>query len=1058
MTLHNNLIFIILLTMKSLRINQLILVFALIPGIIALTSCKKNVINEIKVPDFKSLSAQFMEPSKEYTTSPFFVWNANITKEEIDNYLNDFKKAGSSQVFIHPRPGLITEYLSDKWFELYKHAVEKGKELGMNIWIYDENSYPSGFGGGHVPAEMPESYNQGQGLKMTRFETLPDTADKYYLCLKEDNRKYKDITASLEGEKGKTGKYLLFSKTYNGKSDWYGGFSYVDLLYPGVTQKFIEVTMTGYEKNLGSEFGKTIPGTFTDEPQINSPGGIRFTPDLFKVFQVKLGYDLRTNLPSLFEEVGDWKHIRHNYTQTLLDLFIDRWSKPWNQYCELKGLKFTGHYWEHEWPNMRPGGDNMAMYIWHQVPAIDMLFNQFNDSITGAQFGNVRSVKELASAANQAGRSRKLSETYGGSGWDLTFTNMKRNGDWEYALGVNLMNQHLTYFTLAGARKYDYPPSFDYHEPWWNDYKYINDHFARLSLALSSGRQINDILVLEPTTTAWLYDSYVKRNPKVVEIGQTFQSFVTKLEKGQVEYDLGSENILKTLGSVKNGKLVVGQCDYSKVVIPPMTENLDLSTFKLIRKFVSGGGTLIAFSVPELTDGSPNAEMKAFFEKNSDKIIKVGALNDELLSKYFSNKDVVFSGVKGGVLYHHTRNLTDGKLVFIVNSSLSDFVTGNLSLTGKDAVEMNTLTGELSEYANQAEGEKISVNFTLNPAGSLLLFFPNIKTEGYSKPVVKGNFNPVATTSPMTIARDADNAMMIDFCDIQVGGEMTKDLHVFNAADKVFKYYGFKNGNPWNTSVQYKTNIVDRDTFGVKTGFIASYNFAIKGKFDYSSMKAVVERPDLWTVSINGKEIKPEAGKWWLDRNFSVFNIGTLVKDGKNTITLKTSPMKIHAEVEPVYIIGNFSVESVAKGFIIKAPVLKLSTGSWLTQGLPFYSWGVTYSKEFSVDKPEGKYEVSLGEWKGTVAEVVVNGKPAGVIAFPPYRADLTGFIKQGVNKIDIKVIGSLKNLLGPHHNNPALGIASPWMWRNIKSYPAGKDYQMFDYGLFKEFVLFNGK
>ena len=1044
--------------MKSFRITHLILVFALIPGITGLYSCKKNVINEVKVPDFKTLAEQFREPAKEYTTSPFFVWNADITKDEIDNFLTGFKKAGSSQVFIHPRPGLITEYLSDKWFELYKHAVEKGKELGMNIWIYDENSYPSGFGGGHVPAEMPESYNQGQGLKMTKCETLPDTAAKYYLCLKEVDGKYKDITASLAGEKGKSGKYLLFSKTFNGKSDWYGGFSYVDLLYPGVTQKFINVTMSGYEKNLGSEFGKTIPGTFTDEPQINSPGGIRFTPDLFKVFQEKWGYDLKTNLPSLFEEVGDWKQIRHNYTQTLLNLFIERWSKPWNEYCESKGLKFTGHYWEHEWPNMRPGGDNMAMYIWHQVPAIDMLFNQFNDSLTGAQFGNVRSVKELASAANQAGRSRKLSETYGGSGWDLTFTEMKRNGDWEYALGVNLMNQHLTYFTLAGARKYDYPPSFDYHEPWWNDYKYINDHYARLSLALSSGKQVNDILVLEPTTTAWLYDSYVKRNPKVAEIGQTFQSFVTNLEKHQVEYDLGSENIIKTLGSVQKGKLVVGQCNYSRVVIPPMTENLDLSTFKILKKFVSLGGTLVAFSVPEFIDGSLNAETKSFFEKNSDKIIKAETLNAETLSKYFSNKDVVFSGVKGGVLYHHTRILADGSLVFIVNSSLTDSATGKISVTGKDAVEMNTLTGELSKYANQTDGEKISVNYTLNPAGSLLLFFPGVKTEGYSKPAMPVNFAPVTTTSPMIITRDEDNALMIDFCDIQIGNETTKDLHVFSAADKVFKYYGFKNGNPWNTSVQYKTNIVDRDTFGVNTGFTASYNFTVKGKFDYSSIKVVVERPHLWTVSINGKDIKPEAGKWWLDRNFSLFNIGALVKDGENTIILKNSPMKIHAEVEPVYIIGNFSVEPVKKGFIIKAPVSKLSAGSWLAQGLPFYSWGVTYSKEYKIGKPEGKYEVTLGEWKGTVAEVMVNGQPAGVIAFPPYRADLTGFIKQGVNKIDIKIIGSLKNLLGPHHNNPAIGIASPWMWRNVKNYPAGKDYSMFDYGLFKEFVLLNGK
>jgi len=214
---------------------------------------------------------------------------------------------------------------------------------------------------------MPESVNQGQGLKMTKFETLPDTAEKYYLCLREDNGKYINITSALEPEKGKQGKYLLFYKTYHGKSPWYGGFSYVDLLFPGVTQKFIEITMKGYEKNLGTEFGRTIPGTFTDEPQINSPGGIRWTPDLFEIFQKRWKYDLRTQLPSLFEEVGDWKMVRHNYTQTLLQMFIDRWAKPWYFYCQENGLKFTGHYWEHEWPNMRPGGDNMAMYAWHQV-------------------------------------------------------------------------------------------------------------------------------------------------------------------------------------------------------------------------------------------------------------------------------------------------------------------------------------------------------------------------------------------------------------------------------------------------------------------------------------------------------------------------------------------------------------------------------------------------------------------------------------------------------------------------------------------------------------------
>jgi hypothetical protein len=1044
--------------MKPFRITILsILVFSAASFLI-MVSCRKEAINEVKINDFASLSSEFKSPPAEYTTAPFFVWNYKITKEEIDNFLLDFKDQGTSQVFIHPRPGLVTEYLSEEWFELFSHTVEKGKELGMNVWIYDENSYPSGFAGGHVPDRMPESYNQGQGLRMTRFETLPDTADKYYLCLKEENGSFTDITSSLENEKDKTGKYLLFSKTFYNKTDWYGGFSYVDLIYPGVTQKFIEVTMTGYEKYAGSEFGKTIPGTFTDEPEIPSPGGIRWTPDLFEMFFEKWHYDLKTRLPSLYEEVGDWKKVRHNYTQTLLQLFIDRWAKPWYAWCEEKGLKFTGHYWEHEWPNMRPGGDNMAMYAWHQVPAIDMLFNQWNDSTPRAQFGNVRSVKELASAANQTGRQRKLSETYGGSGWELTFTDMKRLGDWEYALGVNLMNQHLTYFTLAGARKYDYPPSFDYHEPWWNVYRYINDHYARLSLALSAGKQINDILVLEPTTTAWLYDSYAVRNPKVAEIGQAFQTFITTLEKNQVEYDLGSENIIKDLGSVKNGKFVVGHCSYSAVVIPPMMENLDISTYKLIVRFVSNGGRLIAFSLPSLVDGEPSEGLKEFLASKAEKINIVENLSRDAIVQYFSDPKLMFPFVSGGDLYHHRRILSDGQLLFLANSSLEKQVTGSLRLTGAEAIEMNTLTGDIYGYPYSKEGENLDISFELPPAGSLLLFSPSKKQGTYSIPVKPDNLTPVIETSPLKITRETENALTIEFCDLQVGNEIEKDLHTYYAADKVYKHHGFRNGNPWNTSVQFMTRTVDRDTFSLNSGYTATYHFNVRGSFDYSTFKAVVERPYLQRVLVNGKEVKPLEGQWWLDRQFGVFNISDLVMRGDNTITLIVSPMRVHAEIEPVYITGDFSVKPAEKGWVLEAPVKLLTMGSWKEQGLPFYSWGVTYSKDFNIEKSEGSYEIRLGNWNGTVAEVIVNGQPAGVTAFPPYRTDITRLIKPGINTIDIRVIGSLKNLMGPHHNNPAPGLVSPWLFRNVKAYPPGKDYQLLDYGLFEEFVVFQGQ
>ena len=145
-------------------------------------------------------------------------------------------------------------------------------------------------------------------------------------------------------------------------------------------------------------------------------------------------------------------------------------------------------------------------------------------------------------------------------------------------------------------------------------------------------------------------------------------------------------------------------------------------------------------------------------------------------------------------------------------------------------------------------------------------------------------------------------------------------------------------------------------------------------------------------------------------------------------------------------------------GWIIEAPAAVYTTGSWKAQGLPFYSWGITYSKEFNIEKTEGTWVVNPGSWNGTIAEVSVNGQPADPIAFPPYNTDVTGLIKPGINKIEIKVIGSLKNLLGPHHNNPRLGLTSPGYWRNVKFYPAGKDYQMLDYGLFGEFALYKGE
>ena len=1025
-------------------------------GIMAMVSlsCNGNLPRHKVSDSFSVIETQFADPPADYRTAPFMVWNSKVTEADIDRMLQEFKDAGCGAAFVHPRSGLISEYMSDEWFGLFKYCVDKGKELGMNVWIYDENSYPSGFAGGHVPEQMPESYNQGQGLALEKVELLPEKLEPYYLCLKkEKNNDFKDITASVSDYKKQKGEYYLYRKTYFGKSDWYGGFSYVDLLVPGVTEKFIDITMKGYQENIKDEFNKTVKGIFSDEPNIGSPGGIRWTPDLFEVFRGKWGYDLKTNLPSLNEEVGDWKKVRHNYMETLVQLFIDRWSKPYHDYCQANDLKWTGHYWEHSWPDMYNGGDNMAMYAWHQVPAIDMLFNQFDETSPQAQFGNVRAVKELRSAANQKGYERTLSETYGGGGWEVTFKDLKRLGDWEYVLGVNFMNQHLAHMTLTGARKYDYPPVFTYHSPWWSHYKVLNDYYGRLSLVLSKGVQQNPILIIEPTSTLWSYYSYTGSNGKLMELGRAFQTFVTTLEKKQVEYDLGSENMIKDLGSIQKNTLKVGECTYQTVILPPATENLNAPTFTLLKEFVDRGGRLLAFSEPTMIDGKENEEVKALFSSAASNIIKVQTPDASVIKEYLSSTPFHIT-FEGGDLYHQRRNYKDGELLFLVNSSMTEAVTGRISMPGKTLLEMDAFTGQINAYPSESEEGVISASFRLEPAGSLLLFSSFKEKKGYKLVAKPVNGELLTAMDETMVQRVRDNALTIDFCDLYIGNEVHKDLHFSTAADMAFRHFGFINGNPWNTSVQYKRNILDRDTF--KTGEIkAVYHLDVADKFDYSTMKLVTERPSLWKVSVNGKPVTANPGQWWLDISFGVYNIGDYIKAGKNVIETCVEPMSIYAEIEPVYITGDFSVLPVEKGWAVYPPEKQFALGSWKQQGQPFYSWEMGYGKHYEIADTGKPCKVKLNKWTGTVAEVLVNGISAGIIAFDPYELDITSHLRKGKNRIEVRVTGSLKNLLGPHHRNPAPGLASPWHWKGVTQYISGRDYQMLDYGLMEDFEVY---
>ena len=76
------------------------------------------------------------------------------------------------------------------------------------------------------------------------------------------------------------------------------------------------------------------------------------------------------------------------------------------------------------------------------------------------------------------------------------------------------------------------------------------------------------------------------------------------------------------------------------------------------------------------------------------------------------------------------------------------------------------------------------------------------------------------------------------------------------------------------------------------------------------------------------------------------------------------------------------------------------------------------YTLEFELEDIESfRYDLDLSNTRGSVFKVSVNDEEVGAMPFPPYRGDITGALKKGVNTVEIEVASTLRNTLGPLHH-----------------------------------------
>ena len=376
----------------------------------------------------------------------------------------------------------------------------------------------------------------------------------------------------------------------------------------------------------------------------------------------------------------------------------------------------------------------------------------------------------------------------------------------------------------------------------------------------------------------------------------------------------------------------------------------------------------------------------------------------------------------------------------------------SLSLPGKYLYQLDAMNGTVSLAANTEEGAgRVSTNVTLPPAGSALFFAAGKKVfEVTETAPAECLTKTLEATAPVAVSPVRANALCLDFCNLTVEDEQWHDIFHKVANDRLWQHFGQR--DPWETAVQFRHDILDRDTFS-RGDIKVEYPFHVAEAFDWSDMTITVEKPEMWQVAVNGIEIKEFAEDNLLDHRCGVFRIGQAVKQGNNTVTLSMSRMNIRAEIAPVMLMGRFALTNAERGFVLSPAPEALALGDYTKQGYAEYPWEMAYKKHYTIDDPAKRHIVRLGRWNGTVAQVWVNGTKAGCIAYPPYELDITTYMQQGENEVEMRVIGSLANLYGPHYSQTN-GLMGPGHWNGVGEQRPGADYHVFPYGLEDDFEL----
>jgi len=580
---------------------------------------------------------------------PFF-WQHGEEESVLRHYMEIIEAANIGAVCVESRPH--PDFCGPLWWRDMDIILDEARKRGMKVWILDDSHFPTGYANGaleNAPIEMRrqsvtynvlqtvkggeavsighEQYKDAKPFEKSMIETyvlkeelttfdddrlLGVMAVKVLGCGIEDVVALEEVNGGISwtAPDGEWKIYAVHLTRNRGPHR-----NYINMLSEKSVRLLIDAVYEPHFTRYKDDFGKTIAGFFSDEPELGNghlyETGKRlwevddqpFSNEIEIALKSRWGDDWVKHLPLIWEE--DFApqvkaKVRYDFMDTITRHVEKNFSYQLGDWCRERGVEYIGHLIEDENQHTRTGsslGHFFRGLGGQSMAGIDNIGGQVlpqGEHLEGkSPLGTPRdgelfhfALGKLASSAaaiEPLKKGRAMCENFGNYGWEAGVYLMKYLADHFMVRGVNYYVPHA--FTPKAFPDPDCPPHFyaHGHNPQYRHFGALMAYMNRICELITDGQASIPVAILYHGEADWTGGTCMYS-----------QVPARLLAERQIDYHIIPADVFaeEKYGTILGNTLKVNTQEY-KVLIVPETSFVTAEFAKAVTVLVDKGFPVI---------------------------------------------------------------------------------------------------------------------------------------------------------------------------------------------------------------------------------------------------------------------------------------------------------------------------------------------------------------------------------------------------------------------------------------------------------------------------------